>query len=85
MIMDSCFRVKSCCFWQFVLLCLIYRYGVADQECMVVILPDLMVTKYDKPYQVLEITDNTDGGYILVSLSHICHLEPNDGYREGLG
>ena len=36
---------------------------------MVVILPDLMVTKYDEPYQVLEITDNTDGGYILVSLS----------------
>lgn len=37
------------------------------KEAVVVIMPELMVTKYDKPYHVLEVTAETQASDILVS------------------
>jgi len=46
---------------------LVLRYKVSDKEAVVVILPELMVTKYDEPYYILELKDESENLKILVS------------------
>ena len=47
---------------------LVSRYGVTDKEAVVVILPELLVTKYDKPFHVLQLEDDTGNTKVLVSV-----------------
>lgn len=60
-----------------------FRYGVTNQEAMVVIMPELMITKHDKPYQVLEIKDDTETAEILVS--YHCYLVTPLAFYHGNG
>ena len=47
---------------------LVSRYGVTDKEAVVVILPELLVTKYDKPFHVLQLEEDTENTKVLVSV-----------------
>lgn len=45
------------------------KYKIPEgQDAMVVIMPELMVTKYDEPYYVKELAEDTPSGLILVSI-----------------
>lgn len=47
---------------------LFVRFKVEGKEVVLVIMPELMVTKHDKPYYVLEITAETPASDILVRI-----------------
>ncbi|XP_067935563.1 protein disulfide-isomerase A4-like [Watersipora subatra] len=41
------------------------KYGVANKEAVVVILPELLVTQHDKPFHVLTVEDDTENTAVL--------------------